>query len=158
MGSSDSHLQGPAVIYRARQSVPGSGLDRRQDARPDWTVGNTGFEATHIFRLKCECLWIGYGYSDWITNMEDVTGSTKINSIQNGFLLDRSINELFNQYRISADLDDGYKVVDFDVNAWGLTVEFLIQYAEIPMIPFCVRPTAKVAFPSINTGEYARGR
>ncbi|KAG0136497.1 hypothetical protein HOY82DRAFT_624886 [Tuber indicum] len=52
-------------------------------------------------------------------DMGDATGSSKINSSQNGFLLLTTIQQLFNQYLITINPDDGYKVVVFDIDMFG---------------------------------------
>ena len=45
-----------------------------------------------------ESLWIEYGYGGRITDMEDTVGASKINPLQNGFLLRQHIHSQFNQY------------------------------------------------------------
>ncbi|KAG0636523.1 hypothetical protein HOY80DRAFT_977166 [Tuber brumale] len=76
----------------------------------------TGFEAVHIFPTEHESLWIQSDYQRWITDMDDATGSSKINSPQNGFLLQRTVEQMFNQYLMSVNPDDGYKVVVFAID------------------------------------------
>ncbi|KAG0133141.1 HNH endonuclease-domain-containing protein [Tuber indicum] len=84
-------------------------------------AGNwTGFEAAHIFPLEHESYWIQYDYGRWITDIDDASGSSKINSSQNGILLRADVHQLFNQYLISVNPDDGYKVVVFDLDRFGL--------------------------------------
>ena len=63
-----------------------------------WTM----FEAAHIFPLEKETLWSEWGFGRWITDMhmDNTTGISKINSIQNGFLLREDIHGLFDQYLI----------------------------------------------------------
>ncbi|KAG0128096.1 HNH endonuclease-domain-containing protein [Tuber indicum] len=70
------------------------------------------FEACHIFPLRHESHWIQYDYGRWITDMEGIVGSSKINSIQNGFLLQRGVHRSFDQYLISVNPDDCYKILD----------------------------------------------
>ena len=65
----------------------------------------TSWEAAHIFPLGKESLWIEYGYGGWITDMDDTVGASKINSLQNGFLLRQHIHSQFNQYLISVNPD-----------------------------------------------------
>ncbi|KAG0636827.1 HNH endonuclease-domain-containing protein [Tuber brumale] len=78
------------------------------------------FEAAHIFPLEHEGYWIRYDYGRWITDMDDAPGSSKINSSQNGILLRADVHQLFQQYLISVNPDDGYKVVVFDLDRLGL--------------------------------------
>ena len=65
----------------------------------------TSFEAARIFPLEKENLWIQWGYSRWITDMDDTVGLSKINSCQNGFLLSRNVYGEFNQYLLSVNPD-----------------------------------------------------
>jgi len=60
-----------------------------------------GFEAAHIFPLEKESLWIQWNYGRWIT--DDTTGVSKINSLQNGLLLDARVHQLFDQYLLSVN-------------------------------------------------------
>lgn len=59
----------------------------------------------------------------------------RINSIQNGLLLNSSVHQKFDQYLISVNPDNGYKVVVFDIDLLGLTAEFLILCAETQPAP-----------------------
>ena len=63
------------------------------------------FEVAHIFPLQKEDIWINQGYGRWITDMDNTTGVSKINSIQNGFLIQSNIHQLFDQYLISVNPD-----------------------------------------------------
>jgi HNH endonuclease len=72
--------------------VPGAHVD-------DWT----GFEAAHIFPLAYEDHWRNNGYDRWITIPLASGGS--INSVQNGFLLDSAIHQLFDSYSFSINPD-----------------------------------------------------
>src|SRR5258706_2546055 len=67
----------------------------------DWSR----WEAVHIFPLEKENLWIQYHYGRWITDMDDTVGMSKINSCQNGFLLQRNVHGDFNQYLLSVNPD-----------------------------------------------------
>ncbi|KAG0639917.1 hypothetical protein HOY80DRAFT_1136401 [Tuber brumale] len=51
--------------------------------------------------------------------MEDSAGSSKINSIQNGLLLRQGVHRLFDQYLLTVNPDDGYKVVVFEEDVFG---------------------------------------
>ncbi|KAL2114691.1 hypothetical protein VUR80DRAFT_1 [Thermomyces stellatus] len=82
----------------------------------DWT----SWEAAHIFPLEKEDLWIRYDYCRWITNMDDSVDMSKVNSVQNGFLLQSNIHKLFDQYLISVNPDDNYKIISFRRDAHGI--------------------------------------
>jgi len=64
-----------------------------------------GFEAAHIFPLEKENLWIEWGYGRWITDMDDTKGVSRINSCQNGFMLQANIQQDFDQYLVSVNPD-----------------------------------------------------
>ena len=63
------------------------------------------WEAAHIFPLEKENLWIHWGYGRWITDMGDTVGVSKINSCQNGFLLQANIHRDFDHYLLSVNPD-----------------------------------------------------
>ncbi|RPB28070.1 hypothetical protein L211DRAFT_860397 [Terfezia boudieri ATCC MYA-4762] len=52
----------------------------------------------------------------WITDMDDTNGSSKINSLQNGMLLPSNIHQMFDQYLISVNPD----IIVFDEDYLGL--------------------------------------
>lgn len=62
-------------------------------------------EAAHVFPLECENLWNEFGYSRWVTNMNEITGISKINSVQNGLLMKRDLHSVFDQYLFSINPD-----------------------------------------------------
>lgn len=64
-----------------------------------------GYEAVHIFPLHYENLWREFGYSRWITSMDDTIGVSKINSPQNGLLLRADLHKRFDQYLFSINPD-----------------------------------------------------
>ena len=68
------------------------------------------YEAAHIFPLEKESLWMEWNYSRWITDMDDTVGVSKINSCQNGFLLQATIHQNFNQYLLSVNPDVSYSL------------------------------------------------
>ncbi|KAJ5243868.1 hypothetical protein N7489_003964 [Penicillium chrysogenum] len=45
---------------------------------------------------------------------------SKINSIQNGLLMDAALHILFDQYFFSINPDDGYEIVTFVPNHWQI--------------------------------------
>lgn len=75
----------------------------------------TAFEAAHVFPLQYESLWIQNNYGRWITNMDGVTGSSKINSIQNGLLMRRDVHNQFDQYHFSINPDVSFSEVDLTI-------------------------------------------
>ncbi|KAG0634179.1 hypothetical protein HOY80DRAFT_987738 [Tuber brumale] len=74
----------------------------------------TAFEATHIFPPERSSLWIQYDYGRWIAGKDGTTESSNINSPRNRLLLGLNVQQMFHQYLISVNADDGYKVVVFD--------------------------------------------
>ncbi|KAF8459624.1 HNH endonuclease-domain-containing protein [Kalaharituber pfeilii] len=75
----------------------------------DWTM----FEAAHIFPLQKESYWRENNFGRYITDMGDTAGLSKINSIQNGFLLRRDLHVAFDNYLIAVNPDDKYKITVF---------------------------------------------
>ena len=94
-----------------------------------------GFEATYIFPPERETLWIQSGYDRLITDMGNATGSSKINSAQNGFLLNTTAQQLFDQYLISINPDDNYKVVVFGNDIFGYDGKILDPVCRNPADP-----------------------
>ncbi|CUS08068.1 unnamed protein product, partial [Tuber aestivum] len=99
-------------------------------------AGNwAGFKAAHIFPLEREGHWIQYDYGRWITDMDDAPRSSKISSSQNGILLLAHVHQVFQQYLISVNPDDGYKVVVFDLDRFGLDGKILDPLCRSPDDP-----------------------
>ena len=67
-----------------------------------------GLQAVHIFPMEYESLWNQYGYQRWITNIDDVVGGSRINSIQNGLLMGANWHIRFDQYLFSINPDVSY--------------------------------------------------
>lgn len=65
----------------------------------------TKLEAAHVFPLECESLWNEFGFSRWVTNMDETMGISKINSVQNGLLMKRDLHSAFDQYFFSINPD-----------------------------------------------------
>lgn len=93
------------------------------------------FQAAHIFPLVSESHFIHAGYSQYITDMDDTTGISKIHSLQNGLLLRSHVHGKFDQYCVSVNPDDGYKVVVFDQDADGLDGRTLDRICRDPADP-----------------------
>ena len=76
------------------------------------------FQAAHIVPLQYESIWEDLGFGELVS--VDTPGRSKINSPQNGLLLDSAIHTRFDQYLISINPDDNYKIVAFDLHTRGL--------------------------------------
>ncbi|KAL1983690.1 hypothetical protein VTN96DRAFT_10119 [Rasamsonia emersonii] len=94
-----------------------------------------GFQAAHVFPLEHENLWIQYNYGRWITKMDDVVGNSKINSVQNGLLMSENLHTRFDQYLFSINPVDGYKVITFMPNRWGIDGRILDPICRNPNNP-----------------------
>ncbi|KAG0136918.1 HNH endonuclease-domain-containing protein [Tuber indicum] len=97
-----------------------------------------GFEAAHIFPLEHESLWVRYNHGRWITDMDDAAEFSKINSPQNGILLRADVHQMFKQYLVSVNPDDGYKVVVFTIDLIGLDGRILDPVCRSQADPHCV--------------------
>lgn len=96
-----------AVRSRDRRCVI-TGREAVSSYRNNWT----SFEAAHIFPLAFEGLWKDLNYGRWILTPQDgeeISGEEisggKINSVQNGLLLDSGIHQLFDMYWFSINPD-----------------------------------------------------
>ncbi|KAI5843786.1 HNH endonuclease-domain-containing protein [Morchella snyderi] len=95
-----------------------------------------GFEAAHVFPLAYEDHWIRNDYGRWITIPSATESAGSINSVQNGMLLDNSIHSLFDDYDVSINPDDNYKIVCFDVDGFGVAGRHLDrEFLEDPSRP-----------------------
>jgi hypothetical protein len=84
-----------AVRLRDRRCVI-TGREAIRSYHGNWT----GFEAAHIFPLAFEGLWKDFSYDRWIStppNGGEIEGG-KINSVQNGILLDSAIHQDFDMF------------------------------------------------------------
>ena len=97
----------------------------------------TAFEAVHIFPPEHESLWIQSDCQRWVKSTDDGSGSS-INSSQNGFLLQKTVQQLFDQYLISVNPDDGYKIVVFAIDFLGCDGKVLDPVCRNPTDPHCV--------------------
>ena len=78
-----------------------SGIVNEGFAESNWS----GFEAAHIFPLESESYWNEADFGQWITNMSNMTGVSRINSCQNGFLVRADIHIDFDNYLVSVNPD-----------------------------------------------------
>ncbi|PUU82888.1 hypothetical protein B9Z19DRAFT_1119989 [Tuber borchii] len=72
-----------------------------------------GVEACHVFPLSLENIWNVKGFRDWVASVDDISGSSGINSVRNGLLFEARTHRLFDLHLVSVNPDDGYKVVVF---------------------------------------------
>ncbi|PGH06289.1 hypothetical protein GX51_02486 [Blastomyces parvus] len=96
------------------------------------------FHAAHVFPLECEGVWREFNYGRWITNMDDAVGISKINSTQNGLLMDASLHNVFDQYLFSIDPDDDYKLISFFPDDMTIDGRILDPVCRDPTDPNCV--------------------
>ncbi|KAF8427681.1 hypothetical protein EV426DRAFT_631589 [Tirmania nivea] len=93
----------------------------------------SGFEAVHIFPLESESYWTEHGYGRWI---RDVTpGVAKISSSQNGFLLQATVHIDFDNYLVSVNPDDNYKIIVFGFDNAGIDGKSLDPVCRDPTNP-----------------------
>lgn len=85
-----------------------------------------------------ESLWTQCGYDQRIADMGNITGSSKIHSVQNGLLMSATAQQLFDQYLISVNPDDGYKVVVFGNDIFGYDGRILDPVCRNPDDSNCV--------------------
>ncbi|KAK9364854.1 HNH endonuclease-domain-containing protein [Lipomyces kononenkoae] len=76
--------------------------------RVDWSA----YHVAHIFPLSAEQWFITNCFSRWITD-RDGEHDTGIKSCQNGLLMLSTVHELFDNFSISINVDDDYKIVTF---------------------------------------------
>ncbi|KDQ19435.1 hypothetical protein BOTBODRAFT_170536 [Botryobasidium botryosum FD-172 SS1] len=98
-----------------------------------------GFEAAHIFPPSETDLWRQLNYSQHISD-PDVPAGDEINSIQQGFLCKSSEHQLFINYQIAVDPDNGYRITDFQRRDPTDTLDGRIFYMN-PDLPDCYRPS-----------------
>lgn len=103
-------------------------------AAEDWV----SYEAAHIFPLACGSIWNRRGYGRLITDMPDAYQSERIHSPQNGFLLRSNVHQRFDQYLISVNPDDGYKIVSFIMDDDGFDGRILDPACRDTTNPHCV--------------------
>jgi len=70
--------------------------------------------------------------------MDHTLGTAKMDSCQNGFLLSSGVHQGFEQYLISVNPDDNYKIVVFDIDIFGLDGRTLDPVCRNPDDPHCV--------------------
>ncbi|KAG0131612.1 hypothetical protein HOY82DRAFT_646238 [Tuber indicum] len=114
--------------------ISGISIPKMHIQSNNWTT----FEAAHIFPPDHPNLWIQYDYERWIAGKDDANESSKIHSPRNGFHLRLDVQQMFDQYRISVNPDDGYKVVVFDSDIYSYDGKILDPESRHPADPHSV--------------------
>ncbi|KAA8642529.1 HNH endonuclease signature motif containing protein [Aspergillus tanneri] len=94
-----------------------------------------GWEASHIFPLEKESYWVESNFNRWITNADSGNHSASIHSIQNGFLLQSHLHQLFDDYSISVNPDENYKITSFIPDVVGVDGRTLDPVCRDPADP-----------------------
>ncbi|KAJ9213907.1 hypothetical protein DTO166G4_4518 [Paecilomyces variotii] len=79
--------------------------------------------------------WAENNFDLWTTNTNTENHSAPISSIQNGFLLQSSIHQSFNDYSISVNPDDNYKITCFIPDDFGVDGRILDPVCPNPADP-----------------------
>ncbi|KAK9357715.1 hypothetical protein V1504DRAFT_398300 [Lipomyces starkeyi] len=103
-----------AVRDRDRRCViTGVPVTQRELLLQRWTR----YDAAHIFPVALESMFHNYNFGALVV-LDERDGS--VNSPQNGLLLRKDVHGLFNQYEISINPNDDYRIVCFLDDALGL--------------------------------------
>ncbi|KAG0136490.1 hypothetical protein HOY82DRAFT_478951 [Tuber indicum] len=100
----------------------------------NWTT----FEAAHIFPPEHSSLWIQNDNGRWIAGKDNATESSMINSPRNGLPLRLDVRQMFDQYLISINPNDGHKVIVFDLDLCGYDGKTLDPVCRNPADPHSV--------------------
>ncbi|KAK9241919.1 hypothetical protein V1506DRAFT_465448 [Lipomyces tetrasporus] len=103
-----------AVRNRDRRCViTGVALTQRELLLQRWT----GYDVAHIFPVALESMFHNYNFGELVV-LDDRDGS--VNSPQNGLLLRTDVHGRFDQYEISINPNDDYRIVCFLDDSLGL--------------------------------------
>ncbi|KAK9241820.1 hypothetical protein V1506DRAFT_510050 [Lipomyces tetrasporus] len=103
-----------AVRDRDRRCViTGVPLTQRELLLQRWT----GYDAAHVFPVALESMFHNYNFGELVV-LDERDGS--VNSPQNGFLLQSNVHRRFDQYEISINPNDHYRIVCFLDDSLGL--------------------------------------
>ncbi|KAK9365074.1 hypothetical protein V1509DRAFT_643036 [Lipomyces kononenkoae] len=96
-----------AVRDRDRRCViTGVPMSQRELLLQRWTI----YDAAHIFPVALESIFHNYNFGELVV-LDERDGS--VNSPQNGLLLRKDVHSLFDQYEISINPNDDYRIVCF---------------------------------------------
>ncbi|KAK9234602.1 hypothetical protein V1525DRAFT_349883 [Lipomyces kononenkoae] len=103
-----------AVRDRDRRCViTGVPMTQRALLLQRWTI----YDAAHIFPVALESMFHNYNFGELVV-LDERDGS--VNSPQNGLLLQKHVHALFDQYEISINPNDDYRIVFFLDDSCGL--------------------------------------
>ncbi|KAK9322762.1 HNH endonuclease-domain-containing protein [Lipomyces orientalis] len=103
-----------AVRDRDRRCViTGIPVSQREPLLRRWTI----YDAAHIFPVALESIFHNYNFGELVV-LDERDGS--VNSPQNGLLLKKDVHALFDQYEISINPNDDYRIVCFFDDILGL--------------------------------------
>ncbi|ODQ70643.1 hypothetical protein LIPSTDRAFT_41195, partial [Lipomyces starkeyi NRRL Y-11557] len=103
-----------AVRDRDRRCViTGIPVSQREPLLRRWTI----YDAAHIFPVALESIFHNYNFGELVV-LDERDGS--VNSPQNGLLLQKNVHALFDQYEISINPNDDYRIVCFFDDILGL--------------------------------------
>ncbi|KAK9489552.1 hypothetical protein V1508DRAFT_406998 [Lipomyces doorenjongii] len=77
----------------------------------------TGYDAAHVFPVALESMFHNYNSGELVV-LDERDGS--VNSPQNGLLLQTNVHHRFDQYEISINANDDYRIVCFLDDSLGL--------------------------------------
>ncbi|WEW61644.1 hypothetical protein PRK78_007135 [Emydomyces testavorans] len=100
-----------------------------------------GFTASHIFPHAREGEWLRRNFHSIVTDSAPARqiGFTKIHSPQNGILIFGGNHALFDEFLVSVNPDDGYKITYFAQDNVGLDGRILGFACRDPQNPLRVR-------------------
>ncbi|KAK9243567.1 HNH endonuclease-domain-containing protein [Lipomyces tetrasporus] len=103
-----------AVRDRDRRCViTGIPVSQREPLLRRWTI----YDAAHIFPVALESIFHNYNFGELVV-LDERDGS--VNSPQNGLLLRKDVHGLFDQYEISINPNDDYRIICFFDDILGL--------------------------------------
>ncbi|KAG0138343.1 hypothetical protein HOY82DRAFT_637021 [Tuber indicum] len=95
----------------------------------------SGFKVAHVFPPEHGVLEIRNNHGRYIAGINDSPLFAEVYSSQNGILLDATIHQKFDQYLISVNPDDKYKIVVFEPDNRGIDGRILATVCRNPADP-----------------------